>query len=128
MNGLSTANTFGDANLQSLLHGFMETEGVTAVALVGRDGFVIENIIEDDLNVDALGAMVATSVESAERLGKEFGLGEMEQYLSEFAMGKVIMAPVKNDILAIFTDKQAVIGSIRYSVSRDITKLASFLY
>lgn len=128
MNGASAASTPSETALQSLLHRFLETEGVTAVALVGRDGFVIENAVEDDRNVDALGAMVATSVESTERLGKEFSLGGMEQYLSEFATGKVMMVPVKNDILAIFTSKQAFIGNIRYSVSRDIPKLANLLY
>jgi predicted regulator of Ras-like GTPase activity (Roadblock/LC7/MglB family) len=124
----STVATISDNNMSRALNDFMNIEGVEAVALVGRDGFVIDSASGTDLNMDALGAMVATSVEAAENLGKELNLGNMGQYLSEFTNGKVIMAPIKDDILAVFTNKSVVIGSVRYAISKEMPKLASVLH
>lgn len=117
-----------DKNMSRVLSDFLSIEGVNAVALVGRDGFVIDSSTNLDMNMDALGAFVATSVEAAENLGKELKLGKMEQYLSEFTDGKVIMAPVKDDILAVFASENVVIGSVRYAINKGIPKLASVLH
>ncbi|MDH5216195.1 MAG: roadblock/LC7 domain-containing protein [Gammaproteobacteria bacterium] len=124
----STASNLPDNNMSRVLNDFMCIEGVEAVALVGRDGFVIDSMSSLDLNMDALGAMVATSVGTSESLGKELNLGSMSQYMTEFTEGKVIMAPVKDDILAVFTNKSVVIGSIRYAIAGKIPKLASVLH
>ena len=124
----STASNLPENNMSRVLNDFMCIEGVEAVALVGRDGFVIDSMSSLDLNMDALGAMVATSVGTSESLGKELNLGSMSQYMSEFTEGKVIMAPVKDDILAVFTNKSVVIGSIRYAIAGKIPKLASVLH
>jgi len=107
-------------SLNQVLAEFMKVKGVTAVALVGRDGFVIESTSNNDVDMDALGAMVATAVGTAESLGQEFGLGAMEQYLSEFATGKVIMATAVDDILAVFTDDSAIIGGVRFAVKKHL--------
>jgi len=112
-------------SLSQVLGQFIKVNGVTAVALVGRDGFVIESISNNDVDMDALGAMVATAVGTAESLGQEFGLGAMEQYLSEYANGKVIMATVIDDILAVFTDETAIIGGVRYAVKKHLPEVIS---
>jgi len=107
-------------NLNQALSQFMKVKGVTAVALVGRDGFVIDSISNNDVDMDALGAMVATAVGTAESLGQEFNLGAMDQYLSEYANGKVIMASAVDDILAVFTDESAIIGGVRFAVKKHL--------
>lgn len=110
-------------NLEQVLAQFMDVKGVTAVALVGRDGFVIESTSNNDVDMDALGAMVATAVGTAESLGQEFGFGSMDQYLSEFANGKVIMATAVDDILVIFTDSSAIIGGVRFAVKKHLPEV-----
>lgn len=124
----SSVTNIASIDISQILNDFTNIAGVEAVALVGRDGFVIASSSEQQLNIDALGAMVATSVESAESLGRELGLGSMDQYLSEFSNGKVIMCPVKDDILAVFANKEVVIGSMRYAISKELPRLASILY
>ncbi|MDH5545119.1 MAG: roadblock/LC7 domain-containing protein [Gammaproteobacteria bacterium] len=124
----STVSSISDKSMSRVLNDFLTIDGVDAVALVGRDGFVIDSSSTLDLNMDALGAMVATSVEAAEKLGTELKLGNMGQYLSEFSEGKVIMAPVKDDILAVFANKDVVIGSIRYAISKQMPKLVNVLH
>ena len=103
-----------------ILNEFMKVKGVTAVALVGRDGFVIESVSNTNVDMDALGAMVATAVGTGETLGSEFGFGAMESKLNEYANGKILMATALDDVLAIFTDTTAVIGGVRYAVKKNM--------
>ncbi len=112
-----------EKTLNQTLSEFMKVKGVTAVALVGRDGFVIDSTSHSDVDMDALGAMVATAVGTAESLGQEFGLGTMDQYLSEYAKGKVIMATAIDNILAVFTDESAIIGGVRFAVKKNLPEV-----
>ncbi len=110
-------------NLSEVLNDFLKINGVNAVALVGRDGFVIESAASDNVDMEALGAMVATAIGTSESLGGEFNLGGMTQYLAEFDHGKVIIATIGEDILALFTDATAVIGGVRYAVKKGVDEL-----
>lgn len=109
-----------DKKISNVLNEFLKVNGVTTAAIVGRDGFVIESTANSDIDMDALGAMVATAVGTAESLGREFGFENMDQYLSEFSQGKVIMATVKDDILALFTDTSAIIGAVRFAIKKSM--------
>jgi len=109
-----------ETGIARVLGEFMKVKGVTAVALVGRDGFVIESATNINVDMDALGAMVATAVGTGESLGQEFGLGAIDQNLYEYANGKILMATALDDVLAVFTDTTAVIGSVRYSIKKNM--------
>ena len=109
-----------EKQISNVLNEFLKVNGVTTAAIVGRDGFVIESTINSDVDMDALGAMVATAVGTAESLGREFGFDSMDQYLSEFSHSKVIMATVKDDILALFTDTSAIIGAVRFAIKKSM--------
>lgn len=107
-------------DLRVVFNDFKMVKGVTAVALVGRDGFVIESMANGSMDMEALGAMVATAIGTSETLGAEFELGTMDQYLAEFKHGKVLMAAVNDDILAVVTDTSAVIGAVRYAIRKNL--------
>lgn len=114
-------------SVKEALEDFLRIEGVTAVAIVGRDGFVIESASRIKLDPDALGAVVASAIGASEMVGKDFSMGKLEQYLLEFEMGKAIIAAAGNDILVLTTDTTAVIGSVRYAVKKGIDGLARLL-
>jgi len=116
-----------DAGIVQVLQALLNIKGVTAVAMVGRDGFVIEHLSNKEVDIDALGAMVASVVGASESLGQEFDLGPMDQYLSEFASGKVIMTTALNDLIAVFTDHSAVIGGIRYAIKKNMPQIIAAL-
>lgn len=113
--------------INSVLGDFLRVKGVAAAAVIGRDGFVIQSTKSDDVDMDALGAMVAAVVGTSESLAKEFSLGEMDQHLTEFGKGKVIMAKVVDDILAVFTDTSAVIGGVRYAIRKNMPHVVKAL-
>jgi hypothetical protein len=112
---------------KDVLKDFLNIEGVRAVAVVGRDGFVIESVSADKLDTDALGAVVASAIGASEMIGKDFNLGKLEQYLLEFAVGKAIIAAAGDYILVLITEPTAVIGSVRYAVKKGIDGLVALL-
>lgn len=114
-------------DLKEILSDFLRLDGVTAVAVVGRDGFVIENASSIKVDMEGLGAVVATAIGTSEALGSEFNMGDLSQYLVEFDKGKVLIAAAGDDILAVMTDATAVIGSVRYAVKKGVTDLVRAL-
>ncbi len=116
-----------DTAIDSVLGDFLKVKGVAAAAVIGRDGFVIQSTRHDNVDVDALGAMVAAVVGTSESLAKEFSLGDMDQHLTEFGKGKVIMATAVDDILAVFTDASAVIGGVRYAIRKNMPNVVKAL-
>ncbi len=110
-------------NLRSILSDFLKIDGVKSAAVVGRDGFVIDSVESEKIDIEALGAMVAMAVGSSEKLGSEFALGGMTQYLAEFDQGKMILAMVGDNILALFTDTNAVIGGVRFAVRKAVSDI-----
>jgi predicted regulator of Ras-like GTPase activity (Roadblock/LC7/MglB family) len=112
--------------IKDALNDFLRIEGVSTVAIVGRDGFVIESVSKVKLDSDGLGAVVASAIGASEMVGKEFHIGKLEQYLLEFETGKTIIAAIGDDILVLTMDLSAIIGSVRYAVKKGadgITKL-----
>ncbi len=113
--------------LKDALTEFLNIDGVNVVAVIGRDGFVIESSSTVKLDTDALGAVVASAIGSSEVMGNNFTLGGLTQYLLEFDNGKVIIAAAGEYILTLITDQNAVIGSVRYAVKKGIAGLVKLL-
>ncbi len=113
--------------LKDALREYLNIDGVNAVAIVGRDGFVIDSASTVKLDTDALGAVVASAIGASEAIGRDFSMGDLQQYLLEFANGKAIIAAAGDGILALITDQNAVIGSVRYAVKRSLDGLVKLL-
>ena len=105
--------------IRRILRTFMAIPGVRASAVVGRDGLVIESSGGDGMHIEALGALASTGIGSMELVGREFGQGELDIVISEFAGGTIIMCSLSpREILALVTTPQCPIGRIRYEVKR----------
>jgi uncharacterized protein len=113
--------------IKEALSEFLRIDGVTAAAVVGRDGFVLESVSKTQLDADAVGAAVANAVGASEMIGKTFKMGHIEQSLVEFETGKAIVTVKGDDIFVLITDAQAAIGSIRYAVKKGIDTLVKIL-
>ena len=60
-----------------VLNTLLELEGVAAVTVVGRDGFVIEHQSNADLDLDAVGAIVSTGFGASEVMAEEMNIGKL---------------------------------------------------
>ncbi len=114
-------------DVKGILSDFLKIDGVTAAAVVGRDGFVIESATSMKIDLEGLGAIVASGIGASENMGTELNLGALSQYLIEFDRGKVMIAAAGDDILAVVTDASAVIGSVRFNVKKGIDDLVKAL-
>lgn len=82
---------------------FSKISCVSDVAIVSRDGFVIESTMKRIKNRDALGAMLATEFTRLEDIGEEFKLGMLDQYVVTYNQGSLLLAKIPEGILAVFS-------------------------
>ncbi len=114
-------------SIKKILNDFLKIDGVIGAVLVGYDGFVIEYASIEGVDVDGIGAIVASSIEASEMMGKELKLGQLEQYLLEFTKGRIIIITSGNMILAIVTNQQVIIGNVRFTAKTKCRELMKLL-
>ncbi|MDP8228068.1 MAG: roadblock/LC7 domain-containing protein [Candidatus Electryoneaceae bacterium] len=107
------------AELTSLLEELADANGVKSVMIVSRDGFVIDSVTNEDIDAEAIGAVVSTGVGSAKMIGDELQVGDLNQTMLEYENGVVWMSVVGDEVvLAITVDIDANIGNIRYKLKK----------
>ena len=108
------------ADLRDLLSRLARVEGITAAVLVSRDGFVIESAgIGADLDAEALGAVISSSISVIEDAGRELKAGDLNQAMLEYENGIVMISLVGSDaILAVKAGLRLNLGNIRYQVKK----------
>ena len=110
--------------MHKILEELVEVAGIDVAVCVGRDGFVIDAASTGTSDTEAIGAMVSTGMGSAESVGRELGLKEMEQAMMEFKGGIVMMTALGSDaLLAIVAAKDANLGGVRLQVRRCAPKI-----
>ena len=116
-------------DLRSLLDEIIRIKGLTAVALLGGDGFVIESATAPGatLDLDFLGGVATSSLASSLALAEFFGKGEVTQTLIEFDEGPVLLTPLGgNDArLVVLTtlDSAQNLGRVRFQLKKYIPRL-----
>ncbi len=114
--------------LKQILSEFLRLEGVSAVVVVGRDGFVIESAISGKIDIEALGAMASTGVGTSEAMGTELGKGQLTQLLVETEKGPILLSPLSADeLIAIVADNSGIIGRIRYDLKKNRERIIAAL-
>jgi len=112
---------------KSILNNLVELPGVVAVTVIGRDGFIIDSSSTADVDLDALGAVVSTGFGAAEVMGTEIQLGYLTQTIMEYDLGKILTASCGDNILAVVTKPDAVIGSVRHHIKKVIADLGKLI-
>lgn len=112
---------------KKILGSLLNLQGVKAVTVVGRDGFVIESESTNETDLDAMGAIVSTGYGASEVMSTEMELGSLNQTMIECEQGKIMMADCGDAVLAVITSNEAIIGNIRHNISKVIDDLISSL-
>ncbi|MFX0133300.1 MAG: roadblock/LC7 domain-containing protein [Candidatus Hodarchaeota archaeon] len=112
---------------QKILNTIIDLQGVIAVSLIGRDGFVIESASHSEIDLDALGAVASTGFGSSEVMASELNLGTINQTIVECDEGKILMADCGDAILAVVTNEEAIIGSIRHNIRKVVNELTAII-
>ncbi len=114
--------------LKRILQDFLREEGVVMAGVVGKDGFAIEYVSNGDVDIEAVAAMTAATIGTAERAGKEVGRGETNQVIMEYKGGNILIAPLSDEeVVVVVTDGTANLGKIRYEIKKNREKIKSAL-
>ncbi len=114
------------ASIRSILTDFTKLQGVSAVCLVGRDGFLLDSVAGRGIDAEMIGAIASSGYGSSESMGRQLGKGAMVMTMSEFERGPVLSSPVGEDsILVVIAEKDANLGMIRLKLKKEIQALAT---
>jgi uncharacterized protein len=113
-------------DIRALLEEVLGIKGITSVALVSEDGFVIESVTAPGNTVDLefLGGVVTSSLAASQALAEFFGKGEVSQVMVEFEEGPVLLAPVGGASLLATLDSAQNLGRVRFQLKKYLPRLA----
>lgn len=107
-------------NIQKILAEFTNIEGVHTACLVGRDGFLLDNIARSGIDAEMIGAIASSGFGSAESMGNQLGQGDLNLTMLEYTDGPVMFAPVGSEaFLVIVADKETNLGWIRLTIKKN---------
>lgn len=110
-----------------VLKDILEIPGIDATVIVGRDGFVIESMgSSQDVEVDTLGACLATAINSIEEMGKEMAVSKYQDLFIEYGDAVIISRPVGDAILSLVSPNSSTLGIIRHKVRGYVKELEVF--
>ncbi len=113
------------ATAQEILKEFAKLQGVDAVCLVGRDGFLLDSMARTGIDVEMIGAIASSGFGSAESIGRQLGKGDMTISMIEFERGPVMFSPTGSDaFVVIIADKEANLGMVRLKLKKHSSELA----
>ncbi|NOY64754.1 MAG: response regulator [Nitrospirae bacterium] len=112
--------------LKDILNEFTKLQSVTAVCLVGRDGFLLDSIARTGIDTDMVGAIASSGFGTAESMGRQLGKGALTMSMIEFENGPVMFSPVgENAFLVIVAERDANLGMIRLKLKKHCHELAA---
>ena len=116
-------------DLKQTLSRFLTIPGVRLAVLVGRDGLMIEGLAREGReDMEAVGAMMTSSLNSAEALGQEIARGNVVGVLHEYEHGLVSVDPLGDYALVVtLFDNAESIGRVRHMVKTSRSEILEAL-
>lgn len=119
-------------SLRSHLESMLEIRGVTGVAIVSTDGFIVEGASKADFDMSFIGGLVASSLASSKVLSDLMGDGDIKQTMIEYENGPVLMTPLDSHgvagYVAVLTlDTATTLGRVRFQLRKMLPELAQEL-
>lgn len=107
------------------LQDLMDIQGVLAVCLVSRDGFVVDSLSKTDIDTEMVGAITSSGLGASESMGKQLSMGALNLSMVEFENGPVLFAPVSDDaFLVVVGTKDINLGMVRMKIKKHIGELS----
>jgi len=117
---ITTTEDIEMTDIQKILAEFTNIEGVHTACLVGRDGFLLDNIARAGIDAEMIGAIASSGFGSAESMGTQLGQGDLHMTMLEYTEGPVMFAPVGSEaFLVIVADKDTNLGWIRLTIKKN---------
>jgi len=106
----------------------MDIQGVQAVLIVAKDGFLIESLgSSKNVELDSLGASLSIVLQGVTRLSSDMGVPTFHSITLESAGTTLMCVPVGDAILAIVAPDSYSLGMIRLKAKKYVPELAKDL-
>lgn len=114
--------------LKDVLGDLVRKGGVVAALVVSRDGFLIDGVKTEEVDLDALGALTSSALLAWEAVGSEMAVGAPEALLAEFEAGPIAASPVNPDaVLVLLGTRLCNLGRIKIEIQRARQQVAACL-
>ncbi len=115
------------SGLTERLGRFLSIDGVSVVAVISRDGFVIDSAGCTNIDLDSLGLMVATADEEVFQAQTLIELDYRRNQLLRDDKKKVLMGQVSEEIIALIVDESKAPDWIYSHIKSNLDQLADIL-
>ena len=88
-----------DDPIYELISSYLELPGIVAAVLVSDQGLVINAAQNGGVDTELISALVVDTVESAQRFGREAGVGKMDTLSLEYEGLAFLLAPFDRDVM-----------------------------
>jgi predicted regulator of Ras-like GTPase activity (Roadblock/LC7/MglB family) len=110
----------------SILLDLKQVEGVKMLALAGRDGFLISESTNNDMEMLTL--MSATMLRAAEKITNKLEKVSPDRVIVDYEGGKLITAAAgQKALISVMTDKDASIEPIIIELERTASRIKEIL-
>jgi len=113
------------AQTKEILNELAKLQGVDAVCLVARDGFLLDSISRTGTDTEMIAAIASSGFGASEAMGRQIEKGAMIISMIEFEKGPVMFSPIGDDaFLVIIAGKEGNLGMIRLKIKKYCGELA----
>jgi hypothetical protein len=116
------------ATIRDLVATIRRFDGVTAAAVLGRDGLLIDHDADGGVDAEQVAAHVPSILQFADELGTAAAAGPLQTAILEHQDAIVVLASMSHDVvLLVLVRPDANIGALVYDIRRHRAGLASLV-
>lgn len=116
------------ATIRDLVATLRRFDGVTAAAVLGRDGLLIDNDANAGLDSEQIAAHVPSILQFADELGAAAAAGTLQMAILEHQAATVVMAAMSLEVvLLVIVRSDANLGALVYDIRRHRAGLAALV-
>jgi predicted regulator of Ras-like GTPase activity (Roadblock/LC7/MglB family) len=114
--------------IRDLVSALRRREGVQAAIVLGRDGLLIDGLVDSSFDAEGLAAHVPPLITAATDLGVTSHRGELGLVVMEYASGVAVAAQVSTDaLLLILCAPSANLAALLYDLRRHRAQIAALV-
>jgi len=114
--------------LRRILEEILFLEKISAIAVIGRDGFVVEIVHRHPVDADALGSFASSTMQFFEQATIPMNRGPVKQMVFEYDDGAIILTPASSDeVIAVISETCSATGRVLFVIERNRDRVVAVL-
>jgi predicted regulator of Ras-like GTPase activity (Roadblock/LC7/MglB family) len=111
-----------EEEVQQILLSLKNVKGVHGAAIIEKFGDVTGSALPGWVDQEAVSAMVALMLKASQRATKELNQGKFLNAFIESEQGRLLFAPVVDDILVVIATKDVKLGVVNLKLETALEK------